>query len=89
MPYIEHMRRQPLRFYTPLPMAASTHSLPWRQPTRLSPGWNIIGDPFNAAVPLTSLTLDSGSETYTEGIDVYSYLIGKNVYAYDHATMLT
>jgi uncharacterized repeat protein (TIGR03803 family) len=48
----------------------------------LKPGWNMIGDPFPAAVALSSLTFNDGTESYSTASLGTSALISPTFYAY-------
>jgi hypothetical protein len=48
----------------------------------LQAGWNMIGDPFNSSVSITSLTFANGSETYSQASSGNSPLIDPTFYSY-------
>jgi hypothetical protein len=54
----------------------------------LKPGWNMVGDPFNSAVILSSVTANSNgtSESYTQASGTTNAWLGNIVYAYDSAS---
>jgi hypothetical protein len=48
----------------------------------LSPGWNMIGDPFATSVPLTSLQVTSGGTTTSFAGAAQSGVVGASIYTY-------
>jgi hypothetical protein len=52
----------------------------------LHPGWNMIGDPFTTAVPVSSLTFNGGTETFIQASSAPNQLIGGTVWAYNQAS---
>jgi kumamolisin len=48
----------------------------------LSPGWNMIGDPWSAPIPLASLTLQTGSGTITYAAALAAGKVG-SIFAYN------
>jgi len=49
----------------------------------LQAGWNMVGDPFTTAVPVSSLTFNSGTETFTQATTSATPLIGRTVWTYN------
>ena len=52
----------------------------------LRAGWNMVGDPFTAAVPLSSLTFNHGTETFSQATSGSNPLVDATVYTYDAAS---
>jgi subtilase family serine protease len=48
----------------------------------LQAGWNMVGDPFNSSVSLSSLTFNGGTETYAQAPGGSSPLISSSVWSY-------
>jgi hypothetical protein len=51
---------------------------------QLQPGWNMIGDPFAASIPLPTVMFAGGSLTFAQATG--TQLIGPNVLDYDNST---
>jgi len=72
----------------PLPLTVNTIGTP--APTNnpfeisLQAGWNMIGDPFTVPVTLSSLTLNNGTETFSQATNSTNALIYSTVYAYSN-----
>jgi hypothetical protein len=52
----------------------------------LHAGWNMVGDPFPFTVPLSSLTFNKESKSFSSAISGSSPLIGSSVYSYNSST---
>jgi uncharacterized repeat protein (TIGR03803 family) len=52
----------------------------------LTKGWNMIGDPFLASIPVSSLLFNHGTETFVQAIDGTNPLIGAAIWSYSQAS---
>jgi subtilase family serine protease len=55
---------------------------------QLQPGWNMIGDPYPTAVPVTSIEFDSETLTFAQAASGTNPLIGGTVYEYNASSNL-
>jgi uncharacterized repeat protein (TIGR03803 family) len=52
-------------------------------PINLTPGWNMVGDPFTNPVPITSLLFQGGTMTYSQATNGNAPLVGPIFWKYD------
>jgi hypothetical protein len=52
----------------------------------LQAGWNMVGDPFTAPVPLSQLTFKNGAVSFSQAISSSPPLIGSAVWSYNTVT---
>jgi subtilase family serine protease len=73
-----------VRFPQAVSVALNGPPAPTSQPFEISlqAGWNMIGDPFNASIPLQNVTFNDGSETFAQGTANANPLIYPTLYSY-------
>jgi hypothetical protein len=49
---------------------------------QLQAGWNMVGDPFTTAVPLSDVLFNNSSETFAQATSTTDQLIGSDVFAF-------
>lgn len=74
-----------VRFSTAVTVTAPGNPAPTNAPftLSLSNGWNMIGDPFNAGIPVGNLSVSNGGQTSSFADAVSAGLISGTLYRYD------